>query len=440
MSKLGKILGLVVALLAITTAVLAVLIARQVKQARYRAQILATNLSKTASVLDSGSGVAEKANFRPAGDDNKESGSLGWLSAKTAGDLSASSNSYDTTAGLVVELADNVIQQRNTIIDKLIALSTTLDCPAAAKPKSDIMQDLNSYTKQESGTMSTDSLNAFEAHVASRVKRDKNIKDKINELLAQLGVTSRYKGDITSGGALSGADQEVLKEAATRFISLKSNYTALQQALQTVATDLQGTHVDGVTFGTSASDSTFRADGLDPKTGAALGALIAKIRTDMQTAQTQLQTIDPLKAEIKRLQQELADSQAEIQALKKRIQGVGELVAQVYADGGMQIGRPADAPILARFSDVPKDLCGSIVRLDAQFGYLVTNLHNGVIVKDAKFAVFRGGKFLGIVKILQVDDFNSMAIVVSGKASDMAVGDTLVLAEDALQDRELMEQ
>lgn len=443
MSKFGKILGLVVALLAIAAAVSAVLIARRVKQARYRAQILATNLSKTASVLDSGSGVAEKANYRPAGDDNKESGSLGWLSAQAAGDLSAPSNSYDTTAGLVVGLAGDVIKQRNAVIDKVIALSATLECPPNARPKSDIVQDLNSYTKKESGgdeVMVTDSLNAFETHVNNRVKRDQNIRAAINALLRQLGVSRSFNSDITNGGALSASDQGALAEAASRFTNLNNNFTTVQQALKAIVGELQGARVNGVTWQSNAYDSAFSKSGLDPNTGAGLKAIIDKIRADMQTAKEQLKTIDTLKGEIARLNKELADSQAEVKAKEDRLRAIGKLVETIYAGGGMEYGRKKGTDPLASFSDVPKNLCGRIVRLDAQFGYVITDLHNGVIVKDAKLAVFRNEKFLGLIKILRADDFNSLAIVISGRATDMAVGDTLILAEDALQDRELIGQ
>ena len=442
MSKFGKILGLVVALLAITAAVCAFFIARQVKQARYRAQILATNLSNTASVLDSGSGIAEKANFRKAGDDNKESGSLGWPSAQAAGDLSAPSNSYDTTAGQVVELAGDVIKQRNAVIDKLVVLSDTLECPSAAKPKSDIMQDLNSYTKKEDDpdVMETDSVNAFETHVSNRVKRDKNIKNALNGLLRQLGVNRSFNSDITNGGALSSNDQGALTEAGTRFSSLNANFKTVQNFLKDVATELQGARVNGVSWAAGTYDRAYTLSGLEPNTAAALSEVIGKLKADMKTTKTQLQTIDTLKGEIERLKKELLEARAEVKAKEERLREVGKLVETVYAGGAMEYGRKAGTEPLASFADVKKDLCGRIVRLDTQFGYVVTDLHNGLIVKNAKLAVFRGGKFLGIIKILQADDFNSLAIVVSGRASDMAVGDTLILAESALQDRELIGQ
>ncbi len=431
MSKFGKILGLVVALLAITAAVFAVVIARRVRQARYRAQILATNLAATAQTLDSNSGIAEKANYRKADDANKESGALGWPSAQAAGDLSAASNSYDGAAKQVVDLAGKVIGQRDAIIDKLVGLSATLECPANARPKADTLQDLNSYEG---------STSAFETFVSNRVKRDQNIKAAINGLLRQLGVSRSFNSDITNGGALSAGDQGALTEAATRFGNLNSNFRTLQQALKSVAEALQGARVEGVSWEAGAYDRAFNLSGLEAGTAAALAEIIGKIKADMATAKEQLLTIDRLKGEIERLKKELLECKADVEAKEKRLREVGKLVETVYAGGAMEYGRKAGAEPLASFSQVPKDLCGRIVRLDTQFGYAVTDLHDGLVVKGTRLSVFRNGKFLGVIKVLQADEFNSLAIVVGGRAADMAVGDTLVLAEGALQDPELIGQ
>ena len=431
MSKFGKVLGLVVALLGVTAAVLSVFIAMRAKQARYRTQILATNLSETARVLDSGSGIADKANYKKADADNKEGGSLGWPSAQAAGDLTKGSNSYDATAKQVVTLAGDVIGQRDAIIGTLIKLSAKLECPNAARPNEETMQNLTSY---EGGS------GAFETFVDNRVRRDKNIAAAINTLLRQLGVSRSYNGDITNGGALSSSDQGVLADAGARFKNLDGNFQSLRGFLKDVAAELQGARVNGVTWTASASDRAYSLSGLDPNTGSALSEVLNKLRADLRNAKAQLNTIDKLKGDISNLQKEVAARDEKLRAMEERIREVSKLVETVYAGGAMEYDRKASAQPLASYSQIKQDLAGRIVKLDAQFGYAVIDLNRSMVVKGVKLSVFRGSTFLGLIKIVEAGEFNSLAVVVSGNAADMAVGDTLVLANAALQGEDVIGQ
>ena len=164
-----------------------------------------------------------------------------------------------------------------------------------------------------------------------------------------------------------------------------------------------------------------------------LGVPLRVISKAFESGETDL-LVGNLKDEISRLKGQVAAKNAEVEAMKQRIVEVSKLVETIYDGGGMEYERHASAPAKASYSEVETDLTGHIVKLDAQFGYAVIDLNRSRVINGLKLGVYHNGAFLGLLKVIEAGEFNSLAVVVGGKAADMAVGDTLVVASAALQD------
>ena len=87
------------------------------------------------------------------------------------------------------------------------------------------------------------------------------------------------------------------------------------------------------------------------------------------------------------------------------------------------------------YEDIRKDLSGEVLQADAKFGYVIVNLTDCDVVKDINLSVHRlsDGKYLGLIKIVNAGEFNSICTIASGSISDISVGDKVVVGSAAIQ-------
>ena len=422
MGKLGKILAPVVAVFAIAALVMSFLVAKQGKLFRERAAVLAEGLVSAAQKLDSGSGDKSKVTFTKAENGNPEDGTLGWPKYVESPD------GYSSSANAVAGLAGKVISQRDFIIEKLVETSAHLETPEDLRPNEEALQSLATY---EEGA------GDFFSYVDNRVQRDKNIVATINQFAMGMGVRSTFKGTIQKGGALTPADNAVFNDIRGRVTTLQGNYRTFQKFLQTTGQNLRGIPLQEGTWKSTdfGSMSAFSNSGMDTKDAGELTAAMEKFSADFQTIRAQM-------ARIPTLTSDLAEAKAEIQrqkdayaALMEKFEKDEEVIQNYYKQGLGMSSATNDKVRKESYEDIRKDLSGEVLQADAKFGYVIVNLTDCDVVKDINLSVHRlsDGKYLGLIKIVNAGEFNSICTIASGSISDISVGDKVVVGSAAIQ-------
>ena len=200
MGKLSKILGALVLVLALALAWSGWKILKQSKQIRYRTQLLAEALSKTAKTLDSGSNDSAKATYTAAdGETGVEGGELGW--PKCAGvDLSKPGNPYAAATAGVVKQAEDVTTQRDTLAGDVVALTEAIQVPAEKRPDVEKLKGVATYKAQAGQVDET------KGYLANRAQRDTQLQERLDSALKSNGYEKGYRGTVTETGALASDD------------------------------------------------------------------------------------------------------------------------------------------------------------------------------------------------------------------------------------------
>ena len=94
-----------------------------------------------------------------------------------------------------------------------------------------------------------------------------------------------------------------------------------------------------------------------------------------------------------------------------------------------------DKVVKNSYEEVRKDLSGEVLQADANFGYVIVNLTNCDVLDDINLSVHRlsDGKYLGVIKVVNAGEFNSICTMVSGEISNISVGDKVVVGSAAIQ-------
>lgn len=421
MGKLGKILAPVVAVFAIAVLAMSFLVAKQGKLFRDRAASLAEGLVSAAQKLDSGSGDKAKVTFTKAENGKPEDGTLGWPKYKESPD------SYSSSVNAVASLAGKVIDQRDFIIGKLVETSAHLETPEDRRPSEESLQGLATY---EEGA------GDFFKFVDDRVQRDKNIVSAINQFAMGVGVRNTFTGTIQPGGMLTPADNAVFNDIRGRVNTLQGNYRTFQKFLRDAGQNLRNIPLqEGSWKAADTSLPAFSNGGMDGKDAKELADMVEKFTADFQTIRTQM-------ARIPKLTNDLADARAEIQrqkdayaTLMEKYEKDEEVIQNYYKQGLGMSSATNDKVRKETYEDIRKDLSGEVLQADAKFGYVIVNLTNCDVVNDANLSVHRlsDGKYLGLIKVINAGEFNSICTIVSGSISKISVGDKVVVGSAAIQ-------
>jgi chromosome segregation ATPase len=413
MSKNGKIIGIAALVLAIAAVTFAVLSLLQAKKHARRYQELATAVAAMGDTLDSGKNINVSYSLQ----DGKEQGTLGWTSTK--GLPGATANAVAP----LEDLAQEVIQQREEIVTTIIEkVAKPLECPPAKTPNAEAVNNVNEYAS---------SLNGLVQHIQARVNRDRNLQGMVNQVLGALMVRGRYNGTITDNGQMDAADSAALADATKNLNNLRGNYRAMTRALQELSRNLRSVQIDGVQWETPAIANTLGSTGLTAAETESNNNALGKYTSDLEKIKAQLQRVNDLQDAADQLAEELKASQAETakwkEAWQKDEDAIKSFMDNVVPSGNYSMHALTSA------DQVNENVTGRVMNIAAEYGYVITSLTQGDTTPELLFSVYRGGKYIGMIRILSVTPYNSLAIVVNGAAKDIQVDDTLILASDTLQ-------
>ncbi len=415
MSKNGKIIGVAALVLAIAAVTFAVFSLKQAKAHAKRYQELADAVTSLARVLDSGSGVDSRVTFSV--EDGKETGSLGWSETKGL------PGATDSAVAPLNDLAEKIIEQREALINAMVEkVAKPMGCPASMTPQPTILNNVEEYAT---------GMDSFAAYIQARASRDRNLQQKINEVLYTLDVRKRFQGEVTETGNLSPGDLQVFQEAASNLKNLRANYTLAVNTMKELTTALRATSVDGVTWETTKVSGNLNTRGLSETDSTNLKAAAEKFKTDFQQLKTQLARIDQLEGDKAELQDQLADAQKQAEEMEQKWQ-TSEKALQDIMDSVTPGGKYSPEAI-SDISQMKEHLMGKVMEVNAKYGHVVVDLTQGEVVAGALFSVMRGGKYVGMIRITTPNPFNSLAYVEEGKPGDIRPGDTLLRASDILQ-------
>ena len=421
MGKLGKILAPVVAVFAIAALVMSFLVAKQGKLFRERSAVLAQGLVSAAQKLDSGSGDKGKVTFTKAENGAPEDGTLGWPKYQENAD------GYASSANAVAGLASKVIDQRDFIIEKLVETSAHLETPADRQPSAEALQSLQTY---EEGA------GDFFQFVDDRVQRDKNVVAAINQFAVGMGVRRTFTGAIQPGGVLAKADSDVFNDIRGRVTTLQGNYRSFQKFLREAGQNLRSIPLEeGAWNATDPSLPAYSNGGMDSKDAGELTAMMAKFTADFQTIRTQMARIPQLTNDLENAREEIEKQKKAYAALMEKYEKDEEVIQNYYKQGLGMSSATNDKVVKNSYEEVRKDLSGEVLQADANFGYVIVNLTNCDVLDDINLSVHRlsDGKYLGVIKVVNAGEFNSICTMVSGEISNISVGDKVVVGSAAIQ-------
>ncbi len=491
MGKLSKILGALVLVLALALAWSSWKILKQSKQLRYRTQLLAEALSKTAKTLDSGSNASAKATYTAAADEKgEEGGELGW--PKCVGvDLSQPGNPYATATQGVVKQAEDVTAQRDTLAVDLVALAEAIEVPEDKRPDVEKLKGVATY-KAQSGQ-----VEEAKGYLANRVQRDTQVKARLDRALKSNGYAKGYSGAVTATGALASDDANAmtyLDDMAKRDANLRRDLAGLLRSIGvsgsfTIRVNANGSldvadssAIAGIQkrFGDLNADLSTSKQRLAKAVATInrLGGTMSGMQSLVQLAKpgTKLQSpallkatettvpdanafkkaldadVSVLRSAFVALQKQVKSQQAAMTAKDKEIaklkadnakkdgevKQMAAILTESYQQGAgisAELSRhmsaeKAPAPVAA--DKVKADLMGQVKTADPQSGLVIVNLNQSQVAPGVLFMVYRGQKLQGIIMITAVNEYNSQAQVVHGKIEEMSAGDTIQRADPAM--------
>lgn len=422
MSKNGKIIAVVALVLSLAVAASAFLTWKQSKAHAKRYQELAGAVVGTAQTLDSGSGAAGQLSFS-INDKGKESGSLGWEATKgEEGKTSSAAAPLNTLAG-------NVIAQREGIVEDLISkVATPLECPEDKMPNAEMLNSLNDYAE---------GLNAFGGYINDRVARDNKVKTNLNQVLRTLNVRGSYTGTVNAGGEFSSSDRQVFADAAKNLGSLKSNYALLAQTMRDLSSTLNAAQVSGVQWKSPAAAGSIGGTGLTESETAGNQNAIEQFKADFATLKKQLARIDDLENDKLDLQEEKKELSQKIASLENDLEEAQKVLGSFFARGLSLSKVEARTVHPESLNDIQANLSGAVLKVDAKYGYIVINLTEFDVLPELRMAVYRNGKYIGLLKVMTTTTFNSLATVEDGKIEDFQPGDSVVIGSRSLQPEDL---
>ena len=424
MGKLGKIFGPLVAVLAVAAAVLSFLIYGRQKELRNRAADLAEALNTVVKTMNSGtqSPDASKISFTKASPSNpKESGSLGWEDYKKS--LKAGGSAYAGTLKTADSVAKALREQRDDYAKNLLDMASTLKYPADGMPDEAGLQAVGSYSGE---------LGKLSEHVAAVSKRDEEILNNVNDIgaLVNSGVDAErllnrpYDSDSAAPGPYKVEEEfKNLKEAVENMMArcdkLAEGYARFQGRVKNYSWKASGAALRNAR---DARDIARQFETLD-RDGDTLNTMLADLENVKRENTSLKSQRDELEETINNLKQELQEQTELKQELARRLENLGGGIAN----------EEAREP-LSSLDEVDKNLIGHVMTVDAQKGFVVLDLSNKQIVKDARLAVMDGGKYVATVEVSKVTEYNSIANYLGrGSIDSIKEGHEVILSDQILQ-------
>lgn len=415
MGKLGKLCIPVMLVFAIAAVTLSISLKKAGEKSRDRAEILAQGLADAAKTLDSGSGEASKATFSPAIGGGREGGTLGWDACRTV-DLRSSSNSYAGAAESVNNLARQVVKQRADLAEQFVEIGRILGTPAKMAPDAGALTDLTAYDKGADG---------LKLHARNMVQRDAALRELLNRVMGAAGVRERYNGDIPeNGGGLSDADRAALEAGLRALNQLRTSNSKYAAAMGSIHTTLGRIRINGVSWAALPGADRNNVD-----------KVIANARENLRRAGEQLLRINQLTQEIRQKEAQIREKDQQLAVLLADKKETDRIIDGFFKQGLGLNYAAEDAPVKQAYSEVAKDLSGTIRKVNAEYGFVIVSVTANEAVEGLKFSIHRNNQYLGMLRIVNPGRYNSLAVVEDGDVAELQVGDAIVVASEILQDK-----
>lgn len=420
MGSLGKILGPVVVVLAITAAVLSFLLSNQRTHFRDRAAILAAGLSSAAQNLDAGSasGIASReASFTPSSQSSpKETGSLGWEAYKNS--EKNQSGAYKKSVDSIVGLSEQVIKQRNLLSANILESASLLGYPSELLPSSGDLQNLAKYG---------DSAAALLAHAGSVAERDLAILKNINEIAALMqssvpeSILNRTVKTDADGNSKA-ADYEVaaafdpFKLAAQGF---KERNDLMLRGL-TEAVKIVNKHKWTVRPANLAGNNT-----------KLMLEEVGRLSADFKSLNNELIRKEDLEREYSKQKESIASlesSNQDLEEKKNELQAkLDNMERQLSSFIGVA-GGDEEGEAISSLEEVATDKNGSILLINRDYGFVVVDFTERDVMPGVTLAVMRKGEYLATLKVIKATAFQAIADIYSGSISNLSEGDAVIVS------------
>ncbi|NMA42691.1 MAG: hypothetical protein GX946_04845 [Oligosphaeraceae bacterium] len=419
MGSLGKILGPVVVVLAITAAVLSFILSNQRTHFRDRAAILAGGLANTAQNLDTGSasGVAGQISFTPSSKSSpKEGGSLGWEAYKSS--EKNQSGAYKKSVDSIVGLADQIVKQRNQLSANMLETASILGYPAELLPSNNDLQNLAKYN---------DTATTLLAHANSVAERDLAILKNVNEIAAlmQSSVPEsvlRRPVKTDADGNSQAADYEV----TAAFDPFK---TAAQDFKE--RNDLMVKGIAGAVQTVNKHTWKVRPANLARNNTKLMLEEMGRLATDLKTLNEELIRKEALEAEYSKQKEAIAaleDSNRNLEEAKAQLSAkLDNMERQLSSFIGIA-GDEEEGEAISSMDEVATEKNGSILLVNREYDFAVIDLTERDVMPGVILAAMRKGEYLATLKVIKATPYQAIVDIYSGNISALKEGDGVIVS------------
>jgi len=397
MKRLHASLGILVAVLALTVAVLSCLLFARRNEFRGRADRLADGVAGMVAEIDrnSGSDFRAEVNFRPACDGIPESGTLGWKAYHDARDESGTYQAFQSRLDHARQWAADLNRQRDRLAGSLDRVCADLGMPGDEFEAA----DLRDLTDRDRCARATARIERLGAAVAARDEAMIRTLLRCSSVLgcdvdAGRGFWERAEV-VDEDGAVARGDfrhEQPLADFADSVMRLNARCHDYAEALVD-AIDRVGKH----RWETSGDDI------LDPERCA--GALVS-LQNDLAGINEKLVLYDRAKLEVAQLKDEKEDL---IDENERMLRDLGRLEVanarqkaaiaklEVVVDWYRQ--RKIVPPV-----DPTKEVEGAVVQVNEDWNFVIVDLGRGDVQEGMRMLIARGDDLVAKIQISKVLD------------------------------------
>lgn len=342
MAALSRILNVLVIVAAAVALFVAISLNKHRQNARDRGDAYAKTIQDTAAALDKGSttGVSGKVS------------NLAWS------DFSGDPAAAKSAAGEVVKQAGAVIEQRDTLADRIVAIGASVDTSVDG---AEIKNAAGEYTTP---------IDAIDARIAALKARDAKLAESVAKMGSDLGVKTEAADVLDVEKS-----ETVVKSVSDKVLKTNQLYrihvNTLQQIVEAAAPNLSFSDEDYAIAAPAKVNQLLEN----------LGKLTAAMKENVN-----------LKADNERLKDDNTSLSAQVETQTSTIADLEEKLAKYLGD------EPPDKPI--EIVD-PNTLEGDIVSVNYDLNYVVIEFKAGVPAATTSLAVARDREFICNVEVTE---------------------------------------
>ncbi len=380
MAILIRILNVLILLGAIAAAVFSYLLFERRGEFRGRADKLAETLAEVTATLDTK--ASEKISFTPATADTPESGSLGWKAYHEAKGADKTYADFNTPLEAAKKIATEVGAQRETLVDSLVDVGTTLGIPQGQiEPEA-----IKSHDEPEAYKKATETI----------VGEAKRTAARDSSMIQTLTACARTIGQPLSENDLKQATEPTLSKFANEVTQLNTRSNDYGKLL-----------TDAIRNTKQHKWKTNPAAVTDPKTYKTAMKTLEQDFGDINNKLVQLSKtqaeISALKSKLEDLSDELKMTQEDLQKEKHRVtQLQGATGSATTGPTGVQIQRPRVEEPLKPVDVVSPTLEGKVLQVNKDWNFVILDLGYDKLKEGTDMLVAREEDFIARVKITKV--------------------------------------